>query len=697
MKAMRILPFLVGGIMVIMLSTTSCLKDEYDFQNLTTSNYEPNIGIPLINTTFNFNDFLFDFENSGYLSTDSNDLLYISYTDTVARLKFNDVLDFPAQNSYKSFALPAFKIEDFAIDTAITLEKLAENMQEPEKSILQAIDGQLAAIPAISQFTLDQFTLPQNSDFEEAEFSKGTLSLTITNNLPIPVSNFSIEMRNSIDNSLIGIFDYSSISSFSSSTDQIDLKGVVIKYPFEVNITSLSSPGSSGALVNVDLQSELGLHFSTSGLEVIRGVANVKEQLLLTDTINVDIQMPNGEEIYSISLSSGKINYSIDYGMMLGAEIIVTFPYITLNGNALTETITINPQTSSTQLAGEIDLAGYTIDLTANNTTINNIMSEIQVSSTTYNNPVEVDTSDKVIFEFELNNMDISYAEGYIGEQSISLGEDTLYFPFERGSLLENIAVEDPRVTLYFNNSFGISGTASLLNTIFFNEQNNTLGLSGDIMNNPLTVSSPLNGQYGTVSQTTYTISNQNSNIKNVFALLPNKAIVNGIFSTNANSSQGLNFLGNLSELNLIMQLDIPVYGSLSRITASDTIEFDASAFDKIRSAVLKIAFDNGFPVDLDIQVHFADAQYNTLDSLVAGGAWLAKSAAVNTTGDVTANKTSFGNISVDETKMEALREASYIILNIGVATTDNGTTPVKFYTHYNLGLKLGIISQINL
>ena len=84
---------LVFGISILSLAT-SCFKDEYDFQNLTVSNYSPYIGLPLINTSFGFNDFLFDVEGNDYLFTDSTDLIYISFTDTVAKIGYSEMMAF---------------------------------------------------------------------------------------------------------------------------------------------------------------------------------------------------------------------------------------------------------------------------------------------------------------------------------------------------------------------------------------------------------------------------------------------------------------------------------------------------------------------------------------------------------------------------------------------------------------------------
>jgi len=681
-------------ITLIVLSFTSCLKDKYDLQNLDTSGYHPGVAAPLVNTNLVLGDLISKVDTK-YIAPDNNNLLHLTYSSTLFSYNVADLIDVPAQSISQSFSLSDFSIPNINTSTSVTLGSVVANMGNPEKTTLQNANGNTAPFPAVPAQSGGSFNVPALSGFNSATFYQGTLALNITNNWPVQLTNVQIEIRNQGNNSLIGTFNYPSIAASGSSSQSINLAGKTMSNSVKLVIASFSSPGTFPASVPIDLNDDLAIGISSLNIGILSASAVLPSQQVLNQTIETNISMANGEQLNTIILKQGQITYDIDYGIRENAQVTITLPYVTKNGNPFSQVLNLNSNhVSATSINGSFDLSGYTFDLTGAGNKTNYLPAIITADVISSNSAVPIDTADAVTANITIDNIEFSYVDGYLGNQTINVPLDTLDFSLFSKNLGINVSLADPQITLKLKNSVGIpiNGDLSALSVI--GENGNTIPFTG--IANPLVINSP--GAVGQSATTNIVINKNTTNITSVLTSNP-KSIIYGLTGSTNPNGFAINFLTDSSSIDVSMEMDIPLYGSVSGFVIKDTIDFPSEAFENVHTATLRSIITNEFPIECGVQMYFLDGSNAVIDSLFSTGyEQIVPSSTIDGNGElVSASAPKTTDMSVDATMVEKLKAAKYIVVATTLATSNNGTQAAKFYSTYKMNVKLGILAKVNI
>jgi hypothetical protein len=677
-----------------MLSLSSCLKDKYDLQHLDTAGYHPGVAAPLVNTNLVLGDLISKVDTT-YINPDNNDLLHLTYSSTLFSYNVADMITIPSQTISQSFSLSDFTIPDISTSTSVTLGNVVANMANPEKTTIQNANGNNAPFPAIPNQGGGSFNVPTLSGFSSATFYQGTLTMALTNNWPIQIDNVQIEIRNQVGNSLIGTFIYPSIPAGSTVSKNINLSGKTMNNAIKMVIASFSSPGTFPTAVAIDLSDNLSMDFSTTSLGLLNASAVFPSQQVLNQTIETSIAMTNGEQLNTMILKAGNITYNIDYGIRENAQVLLTLPYLTKSGVPFSEVINLTSNhVSSTNATGTFDLSGYTFDLTGGGSKNNYISATIVADVVSSGLSVPIDTADVVSADITIDNIAFSYIDGYLGNQTISVPTDTLDFSLFNKNLGINVSLADPQITLKLKNSVGIpiNGDLSVLSVI--GENGNTIPFTG--IDNPLVINSPV--AVGQTANTNVVINKNTTNITTVLTSNP-KSIIYGLTGSTNPGGVAVNFLTDSSSIDVSMDMDIPLYGSVSGFVIKDTIAFPADAFKNVHTATLRSIITSEFPIEADVQMYFLDGSYAMVDSLFgAGYEQVVPSSIIDGNGElVSASAPKTTDMSVDAAMAEKLKAAKYIVVATKLATANNGTQAAKFYSYYKMNVKLGILAKVNI
>ena len=681
---------------IIILSMSSCLKEDYNWDNLNLENYNPAVAAPIVNTRLTLHDLVKDYleSDSSVLSIDPDSLLWVTYSSSLFRMGLVDMFSISDQNINQSFNVEPFTIADINQSVGITLGNVVSNFADPEKSQIQIADGSLAPFPPIPAQSGGSHPAGSFTAFSTVDFSQGTLTLTITNNWPIDLVNLNIEIRNTVDNSLIGTVNYPNIPAGTIQSNAIDLTGKTMSNSIKANITNIESPGSGGVLnlVPINLSDDININVATSNLMISGGTAIFPTQQVLDDTISVDMSLGNGEVLKTLRLKSGSIDYTINYGIKEDANLTLSLPYATLSGVPFSKVISINSNNiTSTVVSGSFDLTGYEFDLTANNSDTNAVVARIVADVISSNIPVTFSSSDGVSADLSLSNLNIEFLDGDLGLQSFNLDADTVDFNFSELDFDANITLADPRIDLTITNSFGMELGADLSNISAVNDQQ-TLALTG--LGN-VTIGAPAYGNFGDSVKTTVSINTTTTNIDDILAINPSKLIFGMNGSTNPGTAPFNNFITDASYFAVGMDVQIPLYGGVSGFKLIDTLDFPREAFRNVLVGNVKTEITNEFPLDIYVQAYFVDSNFLILDSLQSTPIQMLKSSLIDpSNGDLVSPTTFYEDIELTEAKVNNIKNASKIILVSDMETASGGSN-AKFYTKFGMDIRLGVYAKV--
>lgn len=669
------------------------MKDNYNFGNLDGSQVTPSLGVPLINSKIGIDKLILDpNDSSGLFSLDEDSLIHILYNQkltTITAEEFEVSIDDQVIN--QSPSLEPISVSSIQSLSTIPLSAVTSAMNEPEKSTIENADGGQAIFPAFSVAMNQNGSLDTLEGFDFIYCSSGSMNLTVTNNWPFDLENFSINILNGDDNSVLASFSFPLLSSGSSESMTVDISNSRMDNQLNVQFGNVESPGTDRPK-SVNLNSLLHLNFTTSEMVVTSGSLVIPSIEVTNDTIENEILFQNDEVLKEFTLSNGTLGYDILYELDEYCEIVIYIPQARSTSGALYVTIPLEPS-NGPNFTGEIDLSGYkfTFSDDLENTIVANVI--VNIISSEQNRSFDV--TDRIDANISLSGFEVEFVRGFLGYQLIEVDGTTIDFSLGTEDIPGNFELADPKMGLTFVSSFGLPLDV-YLNNIKFGKEGLEYDFTGEIATNPSLITPPSLDAIGDSVITKIEISRENSNIENMFNLPPDKVIPNVYVRTNPNGFTDSNFFDTQSKMNVYLDVDIPLNARLSEFYLKDTLGFSFGnlAIDLERPSYITATFENEFPIDVSVQAYFVDDNFNILDSLTSENRTIL-AANIDSLGNYISPGESSLLESLEGSRMENLANASQIILDIKVNTPENGTQSGKFYANKGLKFKLGLVATL--
>ena len=157
-----------------------------------------------------------------------------------------------------SVTSPGSGFSQVAIDTsdAIDLNVATANM---------VASSYVAPFPSVSETNLGTYSAGSLGNFTSATFSGGSMSLSLTNQWPVPLS-MGVDLVDTATNLTILSFNFSNVAANGGSSTQTNsLAGKTLPNSLGLKISSVTSPGSTGP-VTINLADSIALAISTSNM-----------------------------------------------------------------------------------------------------------------------------------------------------------------------------------------------------------------------------------------------------------------------------------------------------------------------------------------------------------------------------------------------------------------------------------------------
>lgn len=665
----------------------SCVKEDYKFDNLSVQ-LSPEVAIPLVKTTIEASDIL-DLVDSTYLSENSDNLLEFILSDTIYTITLSEFVDVPDKSVNYNFNLGPIAIDDIPNKlTSVRLDTIADRIGGAFSSSFSSLDGTTDNFPAFPQQHAGEMELGlSDAPFNSATFSSGTLVMKITNQWPTEINSVEIAFKRVSDNVAIDTLHYASIMPGASLSDSIDLEGKMIEKDMKAEFLGLAGAGSSGPVL-IQGKDTLGIEISGYDMVVVAGSAILPSQEVLKDTIDVDLDLGNGEEIETLVLKSGDLDFTFNYEVQESAKLYIELPYATLNGDSFLDSLIVGA--GPTVVTKSFDLSGYSMDLTKSGTAYNSIETRVTAHIVSSGVAVNFDTADAVVADVGMSNIEVLHIDGYFGAQSLSMDLDTNDFDLGDVEILQKMSFVEPEVTLGFHNTFGVPMEISSLFLKMKNDPDEVV-LTGVAV--PFTINSGTLGNPVESVLSELVIDANSTNIADGINLWPNEMITS--FNGGINpAGKVANFANDTSRMDVTMDLKIPMYGTIDGYEIRDTMEIPSDLFENISRASIRMNVLNEFPLEGAIGVYITDTNYVLLDSLTNGLEVLIQGASVDLNGDVIAPAEKQSDLIADEDAVIIMRDPVRLIIVAKLSTT--GGDAAKIYSNYSMSIELGLKAKID-
>ena len=228
-------------------------------------------------------------------------------------------------------------------------------------SVSDIPDGNTVNIPS---FALDPVTNNFSfTDFSEAVFNSGSLSLTIVNDLVIPLGDVDVQLKNSDGSDIVGgsTTIEGPINSGEQQSALLDLSDLTLPGNIIVEVTG-NSPGEDNVLIdNAAKNSSFSVEISGSGLEVISANAKIPTQSI-SESGTISLSADSNKVILA-TISSGNLVIDIDNYMAVTSDMVLSIPSLkAADGSDFQTSISI--AANSENILDQIDISGYSLSMT---------------------------------------------------------------------------------------------------------------------------------------------------------------------------------------------------------------------------------------------------------------------------------------------------------------------------------------------
>ena len=451
--------------------------------------------------------------------------------------------------------------------------------------------------------------LPTIEEFDQATLDAGTLSITLVNNLPVPLGGaapLSIRIYDAGGvTPLVTAQTNATLATGDSVTLPVDLAGRSFTNHLEVEVEG-STPGSGSQSVLLRAEDGLDIRCALSGLGYRTATLKPVAQAMMTQE---SLTLDPGVRLTHAAFQSGRLTAHLANTLPLPVTITLTVPEITRNGGSLVETRTLaaGSPANPARLDAVIELSGATLS-SAQPDGASAVGLEMAGRTEASNTPVSLSSSMGVSAELEATTLALASVSGrFDGKQvEVTPTVTTTDLPAD----IESLRFEHATLTLDLENGAGLSATTDLVLTGRRSGQPDvTLPLAG------YRIAPALNGQATT---TRIVLDETNSRLLDLVHLYPASVSLAGHVT-----------LGDGTTTGSLTRTDT-VTGHF-RLTAPlrfmfDTVEHTADSFsftlgqkaqdairDHVTAAEVEVRLVNRFPVAVSAVLQFA------ADSLAAG------------------------------------------------------------------------------
>lgn len=400
----------------------------------------------------------------------------------------------------------------------------------------------------------------------------------------------------------------------------------------------------------------------------------------------------NPYEIDSIIYKSGTFN--IEISSTLTIPVNVSFKIESLfnpSGNAYFDNFNIPISSTS---SNNTDLSGYKADLTLNGSNSNRLRVKMIIRMDK-NSPLDMlGSGQQVNYDLNFQNQKFKKIHGYFGNSPMIIPSKTLEIKlFELSSGDGNITVEDPRLNLYFDNTYGMAVQINSLMPFEAKEQDGTITpITGVSL--PFTIDRP--AQIFETKRSKLTLKSPQVNVKQLIE----SNITEVHFGAGAVINPGginKNFALDTSKVTMISEIELPFYGSFKNFGFEDTAVFTPPKDAEILEyAEIKLIIENTLAVGLNFQIYFIDSLNGLkVDSLFTDldKTQVIPAAPVDVNGKVVNASRKTTLFRVDQTLLKKLnaKNVNKIIIKAEALSFNNGNTPVKVYPEDKIVIKAGV------
>lgn len=409
----------------------------------------------------------------------------------------------------------------------------------------------------------------------------------------------------------------------------------------------------------------------------------------------------NNEKIDSIHVKTMDMVIDVRSTFKHRGILTITSESIIIDGEPFRDVIQISDVSGNFTYTRTIPVDGHTIYLDNSRPDTSILPLTFDLDLINSGNPVQ--TSESCDISMTFVDPEFYAVFGYIGDYNLISTTGNLEVNiFDTDDFDGTLLFADPRFTLDIINSYGLEAEVDLYNLQSYSRSNNVYtDISFDPGIVPFRVGGPGFDNIGDTVKTLFIIDRDDSNVFEAMETFPSEFRYSVSAMANPDGPGSKNFLTDTSDLKIGFELTLPVWIKAEGWALDDTLEFDfqeefgeepAEIIDYLR---LTLDAANYLPMQMNMQIYFADQNYIILDSLFIDDKFILPPL-INAEDQVEEPIEYSKFVEFYKEDIERIEPSKHMIIRASVNTTDSELNKyVKFYSSYTVDFKLKMKADI--
>ncbi len=629
------------------------------------------------------------------------DSLLVKNGDNSLDLVYNYKVDVDSVDQYlvvpdtlqeKSVTLSKIVLDNRMLSDTITLGEIYP--------LSKLLDGQTQTLPAFDQ---DGSANKQEIDvtkqfFKQAKFKEGFIDMTLSNDLPVEAEKIVFILLNKADNQIIVYDSFMNVLPNTSVKTTKSLAGKKID-GILVGIVKRIKTKASDNPVLIDSKKGIRLDLAIRDLELEYATAIFPAQNLVEEKQEVRYNL-KGSELTFLVVKTGYLVMEVFSNVKEQLILDYSIPNSSRNNNFadnVRQTVIVPPAPdgSYSKVVKKFPLDHYEIYMLGQFPKSppfkpNTIYSEFTARMEYTGIERTLSLRDSVYVRFGLVEIKPELAIGDFGKREFKFDESKPFKAFE--NIKGDISLEDVKMDLWFQNTFGIEADMQVENITGVNSRTNkSVKLIATALDNTFTLGRAMNDPFIPFIHS-MKFDNSNSNLKQFLENMPNQLDTKfNMVVRPRGSNDYQDFVFDFSKLTANLNLEMPVQFGTNGLELSQLQDFDFMSLknaNRIKSGVLKLDITNGYPFEAFCDIEFLDEQNLVITTLFdAGKTQTILPGILDGNGLVTTATPSQLYIDIPASKMQSIKHSKKIRIKTNFATP--GGNRYKIYSTYKFGVKL--------
>lgn len=600
-------------VVVITLLLASCRKE---FERPIIEN---ELLTPLLTTKLTINEIVPD----SLRKTDNNGLVSLVYRNSLYSAALSSFQELETREFDQTAKLQSLSLAPRSAIRSISLGQVAEAEGGIIGQLIINSNGTNSPIPPLSNLTYGPLAVDGSAFFETVTLDSGYMDITIENQFPSDLSNINFEIRNENDNSLVGTEVFALVPVGDIQTKSIDLAGKTVDGNLLGNILNFNVDGTGGNAVPIDTSDQIVVTITVRDMKVNSATAIFPAQDIISLQDTNAMQNVGDLKLTKATAKTGFVTVRV----VSTVEDTMFFKYFIPEGKKNGIPLEINERINPAPVNGSITkefnfpVDGYTFDLTGfpiiNH--YNAFYSELTGRIDSTGRLINLSLNDSLLVYVKLSQFVPEYVEGYLGNNSISIGPEAVGVDLFKNFKAGSIDFEEVKIAIGISNGNGVPFDVDIQSLAALNTNTNEqveINLTG--IDNPLNILEADN--LFTPWENTWQLDETSGNLNDALNIFPNRlSVAMTVTSNPANDSFNLNqFAVDTNKLEAFADIEVPLSFIADALILADTSSFDTRSIKNpsgILDGIFYITAENTFPLSAHIEMIFIDNNDQILET----------------------------------------------------------------------------------